>query len=117
MMCCRLFLAKSCGTLVLELLVESVAVTDSGDVVAFEESVSSRKFRSTRCAAMIEGLLSTYRTTSRNQRSHQDLQLTVSQAPPHGAHTLQSFCKATESSGNAQRAVDAPMATERSSTT
>ena len=33
----RLFLAKSCGTLVLELLVESIAVTDSGDVVAFEK--------------------------------------------------------------------------------
>lgn len=31
---CRLFLAKGCGTLVLELLVESVTVTDSGDVVA-----------------------------------------------------------------------------------
>lgn len=36
-MCCRLFLAKGCGTLVLELLVESVAVTDGGDVVAFEK--------------------------------------------------------------------------------
>ena len=32
---CRLFLAKGCGTLVLELLVESVAVTDGGDVVTF----------------------------------------------------------------------------------
>lgn len=36
MMFCRLFLAKGCGTLVLELLVESVAVTDGGDVVALE---------------------------------------------------------------------------------
>ena len=36
-MICRLFLAKGCGTLVLELLVESVAVTDGGDVVAFEK--------------------------------------------------------------------------------
>jgi hypothetical protein len=36
-MFCRLFLAKGCGTLVLELLVESVAVTDGGDVVAFEK--------------------------------------------------------------------------------
>lgn len=35
--CCCLFLAESCGTLVLELLVESVAVTDGGDVVAFEK--------------------------------------------------------------------------------
>lgn len=32
----RLVLAKGCGTLVLELLVESVAVTDGGDVVAFQ---------------------------------------------------------------------------------
>lgn len=37
MRCCCLFLAESCGTLVLELLVESVAVTDGGDVVAFEK--------------------------------------------------------------------------------
>ena len=35
-MCCRLVLAKSGGTVVLELLVESVAVTDGGDVVALE---------------------------------------------------------------------------------
>jgi hypothetical protein len=33
----RLFLAKGCSTLVLELLVESVAVTDGGDVVACGE--------------------------------------------------------------------------------
>ena len=33
----RLFLAKGCGTLVLELLVESVAMTDGGDVVALKK--------------------------------------------------------------------------------
>lgn len=32
----RLFLAKGCGTLVLELLVESIAMTDGGDVVALK---------------------------------------------------------------------------------
>jgi hypothetical protein len=33
--CDRLFLAKSGSTVVLELLVECVTVTDGGDVVAF----------------------------------------------------------------------------------
>jgi hypothetical protein len=34
--CGRLFLAESGGTVVLELLVECVTVTDGGDVVAFK---------------------------------------------------------------------------------
>jgi hypothetical protein len=54
----RLFLAKGCGTLILELLVESVAVTDGGDVVALEKvsiesGISQQAARCNGCAVAV----------------------------------------------------------------
>jgi hypothetical protein len=73
-----LFLAKSGCAVVLELLVESVTVADSGDVIAFKGSVWSRILANTWQGVRSTGLLFTHRTTSRSQQSDQDLQFTVS---------------------------------------
>jgi hypothetical protein len=62
---CRSLVSKSFGAVFLELRVECVPVTDSGDVVAFAVSVEIRSAYHDSDRIAVADVSFTYRTTSR----------------------------------------------------